>query len=597
MAESSKSLYFPFRPAHAIPDNGVIERPNRRGSLSLSQTLSLDTSPPPPADLEQIYASSCQTPGLTSFSLASPPSRSTEQLSLGSIYSRVKSVAAAAVRSAVRSHGGSDRGGQVGSESYHGNSGSRDSFLSAATGSDDFSGKGTVASPNKSQLPFRDGRKSRYASGSPLTSGSRMSNSSSPDDMSSTSAFAPPAALRRVGLLANGAMDPSLAPVTVFRDSSGYVSGHTSRSDSAMDTHSGTSHNPQISGGGRGGKGKEPQRSTVSGATGTVVAGAVGCPPVRGSAEDGEDDDDDDNDNDDDDDDGEIRSRDDGSLFDDEEFGSAMTDEEVISDSSDDGVVLLNSRLPGGHDVGKPANPRKKASGSAVAKPQAPGSKPTSRDTNSPSRVSNLNSSTAFPPTATGSKVTTDPSHAFSGSHSPLSSPGANPDATATKSPLSLPPQFDKNNTGQLPLPPPNLKSPPKLTPRRKHPPPPMTRISTDQSRFLPGFSITRDPSSDTESSRAATSNDGNHKESGDSAVYRQAFEDARTNSTTSITGPGNSEAVNQALRQLRMGNLTRDFWMKDEVCKECFLCGNTFSAWRRKHHCSKLEITRNRLI
>jgi len=49
-----------------------------------------------------------------------------------------------------------------------------------------------------------------------------------------------------------------------------------------------------------------------------------------------------------------------------------------------------------------------------------------------------------------------------------------------------------------------------------------------------------------------------------------------------------NSQAkVGAALRQLRRGGgLTKDFWMKDENCKECFLCGRTFTAWRRKHHC-----------
>ena len=25
---------------------------------------------------------------------------------------------------------------------------------------------------------------------------------------------------------------------------------------------------------------------------------------------------------------------------------------------------------------------------------------------------------------------------------------------------------------------------------------------------------------------------------------------------------------------------------MADEICKECFLCGDAFSAFRRKHHC-----------
>jgi 1-phosphatidylinositol-3-phosphate 5-kinase len=191
----------------------------------------------------------------------------------------------------------------------------------------------------------------------------------------------------------------------------------------------------------------------------------------------------------------------------------------------------------------------------------------------------------------------------LSNSQSPLSSPpSANSTVIAIKSTLNLPLQPDRNSpstlqqiqrsgpSGQPALPPPNLKPPSEFPLRRKRPPPPMPRISTNQNQFLPGFSIAREPSSDTESSRAATSNDGNHKQSGDSSVYRQGFDDSGVNSANSILGAGNSEAVNQALRQLRMGNLTRDFWMKDEVCKDCFLCGSTFSAWRRKHHCSTFD-------
>jgi 1-phosphatidylinositol-3-phosphate 5-kinase len=31
---------------------------------------------------------------------------------------------------------------------------------------------------------------------------------------------------------------------------------------------------------------------------------------------------------------------------------------------------------------------------------------------------------------------------------------------------------------------------------------------------------------------------------------------------------------------------LSRDYWMDDENCKECYDCKSVFSAWRRKHHC-----------
>ena len=31
---------------------------------------------------------------------------------------------------------------------------------------------------------------------------------------------------------------------------------------------------------------------------------------------------------------------------------------------------------------------------------------------------------------------------------------------------------------------------------------------------------------------------------------------------------------------------LSREYWMRDENAKDCFYCGDSFSAWRRKHHC-----------
>src|SRR5258706_9750614 len=31
---------------------------------------------------------------------------------------------------------------------------------------------------------------------------------------------------------------------------------------------------------------------------------------------------------------------------------------------------------------------------------------------------------------------------------------------------------------------------------------------------------------------------------------------------------------------------LSKDYWMDDELCKECYDCKSVFTAWRRKHHC-----------
>lgn len=34
------------------------------------------------------------------------------------------------------------------------------------------------------------------------------------------------------------------------------------------------------------------------------------------------------------------------------------------------------------------------------------------------------------------------------------------------------------------------------------------------------------------------------------------------------------------------LSGLSRDYWMDDENCKECYDCKSIFTAWRRKHHC-----------
>lgn len=53
---------------------------------------------------------------------------------------------------------------------------------------------------------------------------------------------------------------------------------------------------------------------------------------------------------------------------------------------------------------------------------------------------------------------------------------------------------------------------------------------------------------------------------------------------TTSYEGA--PEMVNATLEHMRKQVLSKDFWMADDTCKECFLCSAPFSAFRRKHHC-----------
>ncbi|KAI0049301.1 hypothetical protein FA95DRAFT_1677695 [Auriscalpium vulgare] len=64
--------------------------------------------------------------------------------------------------------------------------------------------------------------------------------------------------------------------------------------------------------------------------------------------------------------------------------------------------------------------------------------------------------------------------------------------------------------------------------------------------------------------------------------------DDARSIRTTvSVANPvKRSASVSKVIRRLRGEGLSRDYWMDDENCKECYDCKSVFTTWRRKHHC-----------
>ncbi|CAN6624043.1 1-phosphatidylinositol 3-phosphate 5-kinase Fab1p [Trichomonascus vanleenenianus] len=80
------------------------------------------------------------------------------------------------------------------------------------------------------------------------------------------------------------------------------------------------------------------------------------------------------------------------------------------------------------------------------------------------------------------------------------------------------------------------------------------TNYSYNPQEHLPGYTIEREPSSDSESI----------------ASYP----------------PDYLLPKERPLETIRAGNLGREFWMKDENATECFKCTRPFTAWRRKHHC-----------
>ncbi|KAG7099823.1 hypothetical protein E1B28_001632 [Marasmius oreades] len=46
------------------------------------------------------------------------------------------------------------------------------------------------------------------------------------------------------------------------------------------------------------------------------------------------------------------------------------------------------------------------------------------------------------------------------------------------------------------------------------------------------------------------------------------------------------SGSVSKVIRRIRGEGLSRDYWMDDDNCKECYDCKSVFTTWRRKHHC-----------
>ncbi|KAH8646592.1 1-phosphatidylinositol-3-phosphate 5-kinase-like protein FAB1 [Tricladium varicosporioides] len=104
----------------------------------------------------------------------------------------------------------------------------------------------------------------------------------------------------------------------------------------------------------------------------------------------------------------------------------------------------------------------------------------------------------------------------------------------------------------------------------------------------LPGYQASRASSTDRSTAETSPINTSAHN-----SVRHGSFsvEDPKVYSGMqripgTTTNEGAPEIVNARLEQMRKQVLSKEFWMADEICKECFLCGDAFSAFRRKHHC-----------
>ncbi|KAH6665278.1 1-phosphatidylinositol-3-phosphate 5-kinase FAB1 [Plectosphaerella plurivora] len=112
-------------------------------------------------------------------------------------------------------------------------------------------------------------------------------------------------------------------------------------------------------------------------------------------------------------------------------------------------------------------------------------------------------------------------------------------------------------------------------------------RISRSRS---PGYAPSASSSQDHGAAEPSPINTSAHN-----SLYHESFgqetqQQMLTSGAMRIPGTtgndGAPEEVNARLEAMRKQILSKEFWMADETCKECFSCGQPFSAFRRKHHC-----------
>lgn len=124
-----------------------------------------------------------------------------------------------------------------------------------------------------------------------------------------------------------------------------------------------------------------------------------------------------------------------------------------------------------------------------------------------------------------------------------------------------------------------------------KEPPPDdrLALLTSQKVRNLPGFSLSRGSSTDT-AGGSSVATDVNSRlahrgGSGNEVIQGPNILPAKAAATTQTFG--DPRGVNVVLSQIKSKVLSKEYWMRDENAKDCFYCGDLFSTFRRKHHCS----------
>lgn len=104
----------------------------------------------------------------------------------------------------------------------------------------------------------------------------------------------------------------------------------------------------------------------------------------------------------------------------------------------------------------------------------------------------------------------------------------------------------------------------------------------------LPGFNLSRGSSSETAGTNSVNTTmyqkSSNGGPSDDEAIRKRVISQFRDPVKQEAERPN----VNLMLSQNRSRVLSKEYWMRDENARDCFYCGDSFSTFRRKHHCRK---------
>ncbi|CAK7273278.1 Mitochondrial distribution and morphology protein 12 [Sporothrix epigloea] len=95
--------------------------------------------------------------------------------------------------------------------------------------------------------------------------------------------------------------------------------------------------------------------------------------------------------------------------------------------------------------------------------------------------------------------------------------------------------------------------------------------------------SVATEPGTASSNSISVTANDSVYHESFAHDERPQQLQSGKMRIPGTTTNQGAPEMVSAHLENMRKQILSKEFWMADETCKECFRCGDSFSAFRRQ--------------